>query len=637
MKMSSRLPPDRFPYVYSVDTEYVGLPGEKQCSVCLVAHGFNKGQRRIEMFFDEPAANPFPDPQNTLIIGYNLPAEHKTMLELDWELPEHCIDLYAEFLNMINGRWCGRDCLKDLGTALVDAVTYFGGNPMDFWKGSKDEERNYVIKNGTTPPEGVTMEAHQRRILTYCDEDVNATDWLGRQMLPELDIEQALWRGKYTKAVAYFERNGIPVDKPRFEAIAHEAGNLKLSIARQIEDTHKYGVYAFGGKETTKPYPVFKMKKFVDLLASKGIRVGGRGAEWQSTPSGEPLLEDDYFGDMCNTHSELQPLRQCRKSLNNLSRFETVLGEDGFNRSTLWMFGTVTSRNNPRARDFLLGRPHWVRNLIAPREGKALVTSDITGAEDWLAAGFSGDPELMRIYSSGADSYMEFAAVTGAVPTGTQRDKSDKGLEIIRAQHKTAKLAIQYGVGGETLSEYLGVPLWKAQRIINSHKEAYAVYWQWVEDQAKRAEKRGYVETDFGWRQSLEHMSANSILNFPQQAGCAELLRSACNLLVDAGWGYALAAPHHDALYMHVETGKAEECKTAVEDAFIEAGYLVMGLPEFPPRVHSEVVYHPDHYQDEDGAEIWDIICKYFWWDKFAVAREEKFDGRLLACSSTRR
>ena len=171
------------------------------------------------------------------------------------------------------------------------------------------------------------------------------------------------------------------------------------------------------------------------------------------------MLEDDYFGDMCNAYPELQPLRQCRKSLSNLSRFETVLGEDGFNRSTLWMFGTVTSRNNPKAKDFLLSRPHWVRNLIAPREGMALVACDVTVAEDWLAAGFSGDPELMRIYSSGADSYMEFAAVTEAVPFGTMRDKKNKELEIIRAQHKTAKLAIQYGVGGETLSKYLGVPL----------------------------------------------------------------------------------------------------------------------------------------------------------------------------------
>jgi hypothetical protein len=136
-----------------------------------------------------------------------------------------------------------------------------------------------------------------------------------------------------------------------------------------------------------------------------------------------------------------------------------------------------------------------------------------------------------------------------------------------------------------------------------------------VEDQAKLAEDRGFVETDFGWKESTQHMSQRSILNFPQQAGCAELLRCACNLLVDAGWGYALAAPHHDALYMHCEAERAEECKDVVEQAFIQAGHMVMGLPEFPLRVHADITYYPNHYVDDEGKEIWDIVCGYFGWD----------------------
>jgi hypothetical protein len=632
--MSNKPPPERFPYVYVLDTEFVARPVERQRPVCLVAHGFNRG-RRITMFFDKPVAGAFPDPRNTLFLGYNLPAEFKTMLSLGLELPAHSIDLYVEFLNMVNGRWLGKESLKSLGIGLVDAVVHFGGNPMDFWTSCKEEEQKYIIDNGTTPPEGVTIEAHRNRILTYCEQDVEATVWLGRQMLSDLDIEQALFRGRYCKANAHFEHNGLPVDAERFCAIKRESLKLKLSIANKIEEAHGYGVYVIEGKETTatKPHPVFKMNKFVELLKSKGITIGGQGGTWRATPSGDPVLEDDHFGDMCHVHHDLQALRQCRKSLNNLSSFETVLGGDGFNRAPQWMFGALTSRNKPRTRDFLLGRPHWVRNLIAPRKGMALVTGDVTGAEDWLAAGFSGDPELMRIYSSGADSYVEFAAVTGAVTPGTKRDKKNKILEIIRAQHKTAKLAIQYGVGGKTLRQQLNVPLWKAQYIINCHKQKYAVYWQWVDDQAKLAEERGYVETDFGWRQSIEHMSYNSILNFPQQAGCAELLRCASILLVDAGWGYALAAPHHDALYMHVEAERAEECKTAVEGAFIEAGHIIMGLPEFPLRVHAEVVYHPDHYEDPDGMEIWDIVCEYFGWDKSAGLQEEP-EERLLAYSS---
>jgi hypothetical protein len=114
---------------------------------------------------------------------------------------------------------------------------------MDFWKSCKEEEQKYIIENGTTPPEGVTMEAHRNRILTYCAQDVNATVWLGRQMLPGLDVDQALWRGRYCKASAFFEHNGVPVNAERFRAIERESLKLKLSIANKIEKAHGYGVY----------------------------------------------------------------------------------------------------------------------------------------------------------------------------------------------------------------------------------------------------------------------------------------------------------------------------------------------------------------------------------------------------------
>jgi len=626
----SSLPAERFPYVYIPDTEFQVVDGEQQKPVSLIAHGYNRA-RRVEMFFDSPQQCPFPDLDNTLFVGYNLPAEYQTMLALGWPLPVHSIDLYTEYLNEINGVWRGKESMKDIGTGLQDAVREYGGNLMEFWTTDKEAERDYIIANGTVPPAGVSLEDHRKRILRYNEEDVAATVWLAKRMLPEIDIEQALWRGKYSQATAFFQHNGVPINRERFRIIEREARHLKLAIAKKIEDTHNYGVYVVEGREDlkNKPHAVFKNDKFAAMLESKGITVGKRGA-WKVTPTGLPILEDDYFDGMCNAYPELQPLRQCRKSINSLGRFSTQLGADGFNRAPMWMFGTVTGRNNPKAKAFLLSRPHWVRNLLTPREGMALIVCDITGAEDWLAAGFSGDPELMRIYASGLDSYLEFAIACGAVPPGTLRDKKNPELEAIRAMHKTAKLAIAYGVWAHTLSQYLGVPEWQASAIINAHKAAYGVYWQWTEDRAKLAEDQGFVITDYGWRQSIEHMSDNSILNFPQQAGCAELLHMACNLLVECGWGYAMSAPHHDALYMHVEIERAEECRQAVEDAFIEAGNRIMELPEFPLKVHSEIVRYPEHYSDPDGREIWDIVSEYFQWDNFEM-KEEVADERVLA------
>jgi hypothetical protein len=62
----------------------------------------------------------------------------------------------------------------------------------------------------------------------------------------------------------------------------------------------------------------------------------------------------------------------------------------------------------------------------------------VTGAEDRLATGFSGDPELMRIYSSGEVGYLEFAAVTDADPLGTRCDKTSRDLVNNKAMHKSA-------------------------------------------------------------------------------------------------------------------------------------------------------------------------------------------------------
>lgn len=96
-------------------------------------------------------------------------------------------------------------------------------------------------------------------------------------------------------------------------------------------------------------------------------------------------------------------------------------------------------------------------------------------------------------------------------------------------------------------------------------------------------------------------------------------------MLLDEGWGYTFAAPHHDALYLHCPIERAEECARLVEAAFLEAGKLVMASrvdPEFSEsfqlRIKAKITLAPDHYVDPDGADIWAIVCRYFSWEEFA-------------------
>jgi DNA polymerase I len=603
----SALIPSRFTQVWFIDTEFQAVDGEQNVPVCLCAYEL-RSKRKVEMFFDRPHENIFDDP-NALFVCYNAVAEWKTFLALGWTVPSNTIDLYFEYLNEVNGVWRGPTSLRELGTGLVDAMREHGLDPMD--AAEKDAERQYIIANGTQAPAGITQDEHAKRIVSYCWTDVRGTFQLAKRMLPGIDFDQALWRGAYTRPAAHYEHNGLPVNVERYQQINARRSELQIEIAEKIEEKNGYGVYAIEGtKKNPRQRAVFKMKQFGALLERLGIL-----ELWPKTDTGQPMTDDEeVFQPMAKVHPYLEDLRQARKSLNDLGRFGSHLGKDGFNRAPLWAFGTVTSRNNPKAKAFLLSRPHWVRNLITPLPGMAIVHADIVGAESWLAAGFSGDPELMRIYTSGADQYIEFASVTGAVPKGTVRDKSDKELERKRGMHKTALLAINYGVKEKTLAQYLGVQEWKAAAIINAHKEAYGVYWAWAEDQVSKAKALGYVETDFGWHLDAEHAPFNTLLNFPQQAACGEVLRAASVFLCDRGWGPYLAAPHHDAIYMHVPIELAEEARKDLEECFIEAGDLVMGDPNFTLRVDSGIELYPRHFDDPDGAALWKIVSEFFGW-----------------------
>ncbi len=587
--------------VWVIDTEFQQPDGEPNIPVCLCAEEVYSG-RRLELFFDQPQGNPF-EFEGSLFIGYNAAAEWKTFIALGWELPVNVLDLYFEYLNHINGIWRGNQSLRKIGTGLVDALAEFGEESLSHEE--KSEEREYIIQWGIARPPGAAAEAHQRRILDYCWTDVEGTKKLLAKMLPGIDREQALLRGDYSKAVAWFEHNGLPID-PLYHEIQLHRSELQVHIAREVEAKYGYGVFSIEGRK--KPKAVFKQKGFDGLVERLGY-----GEVWPTTPSGlhYSTNDDEAFGPMCKLHRELEPLRQARKSVKVLGLAGTVLGKDNRNRATLWPFGTVSGRNNPKARQFILSRPHWVRNLIAPAEGRAIVHADIIAAEAGIAADLSGDPELIRIYQSGADQYLEFAKSAGAVPPDAVRDKNNAELESARDLYKVALLAIQYGVGGRKLALNLGVPVWKAERIIAAHKRTYAAYWAWAEAQIERAYREGYVSTDFGWTMAVTaDTPRNTLLNFPQQAGCAEILRLTSTLAVERGLGPTLCAPHHDALYLECGGDEASLIATQLEGCFRDACEAVL-TGRVQLRLETGIVRYPDHYCDDDGKEIWEMVVEF--------------------------
>jgi DNA polymerase I-like protein with 3'-5' exonuclease and polymerase domains len=447
---------------------------------------------------------------------------------------------------------------------------------------------------------------------------------MGMNPYPKWD--QALLRGKYSVVCAYVEHNGLQIRADYLEVEKHKDA-IGIAAAKDLEARYNYDVYYF--KQTKKKATGlivesvhWSAKKFDMLIKRMDLH-----KVWPKfTAKGEASTDDsEAFEPMAKLHPELEPLRQCRKLLLTLSKAKSCIGADNNNRFPVMPFGTVTGRNNHPASKFILGRPHCFRYFIAPRPGYALVHTDIVAAEDGLAAGFSQDPRKVEIYASGKDSHLEFGKLAKLIPQDAERRNPDgtvnKEIERQRGIFKVANLAIQFGAGGVTVANNCGIPKWQGERIVADHRRVFAHYWHWAETQISHAQKLGYIQTSLGWTMAVDESTPrNLILDFPQQAGCAEVLRVATIVAVERGLGKYLAAMQHDAAYLFCPENEAEDVARVLDECFAEASLVVLG--EDNPvqlRVDTHIICYPDHYEDDKGQELYEVIMR-----SLAEVREAK-------------
>jgi DNA polymerase I-like protein with 3'-5' exonuclease and polymerase domains len=111
---------------------------------------------------------------------------------------------------------------------------------------------------------------------------------------------------------------------------------------------------------------------------------------------------------------------------------------------------------------------------------------DWSQQEFGIAAALSGDPAMMDAYTSG-DPYLAFAKQARAVPT----DATKKSHPKEREQFKVCALAVQYGMGPQSLAQSLGQPEVMARELLRLHRETYPTFWRWSEATVNHAMLRG--------------------------------------------------------------------------------------------------------------------------------------------------
>ena len=165
-----------FDEVVVADFEYSQPPGERPRPICLVARELVSG-RTHRLFGEEllvRSVPPYPTGPDSLFVAYYASAEVGCHLALGWPVPRYILDLFAEFRCATNGR------RLTCGNGLIGALIYYGLTAMGAVE--KGEMRQLAIRGGPHTAD------ESRRLIEYCEGDVDATESLFNAMLPSFDI-----------------------------------------------------------------------------------------------------------------------------------------------------------------------------------------------------------------------------------------------------------------------------------------------------------------------------------------------------------------------------------------------------------------------------------------------------------------
>jgi DNA polymerase-1 len=559
--------------VWLVDFEFHpahGREGNPPVTVCMVARELHSGRtlRFWQQELARLASAPFPTDGTALFVAYYAPAEMGCFIALGWPMPVNVLDLFIAFRRNTNGKRI------PAGNGLLGALAYYGLDALA--ADEKDAMRDLVLRGGPWDA------AEQRAILDYCESDVLALAKLLPAMQGNIDWPRAALQGRYAVAVAQIEANGVPIDTDALAALKSGWQGIQHRLIAAVDAG--FGVY----EGTT-----FKLERFERYLAAHRIA-------WPRLPSGGLDLQDDTFKDMARMHPQLSPLRELRGALSQMRLSDLAVGDDGRNRCMLSMFRSKTGRNQPSNTRFIFGPSVWLRGLIQPPEGYGLAYVDWSQQEFGIAAALSGDTAMMAAYASG-DPYLAFAKQAGAVP----KDATKQSHKAVRDQFKACVLAVQYGMGAESLAYRINQPTARARELLDLHRRTYRRFWAWSDGVLHQALLGGRIWTTFGWQLFVDDTpNGRSLCNFPMQANGAEMLRLACIRLISDG--VRVCAPVHDAILIEAPLADLDAVVAHTQAVMRGASAAVLG--GFMLESDAKIVRAPERYMDERGTTMWNMV-----------------------------
>jgi DNA polymerase I len=130
----------------------------------------------------------------------------------------------------------------------------------------------------------------------------------------------------------------------------------------------------------------------------------------------------------------------------------------------------------------------------------------------------------------------------------------------------------------------------------------YPKFWRFIDDSVTTAIFSGQMQSVFGWRRHVErNANPRSLMNFPMQAGGAEMMRIASIAATEAG--IEVCCPVHDAFLISAPVDRIDDDVAAMREIMSKAGRAVTGGLDV--RTDVKIVRWPERYMDKRGESMW--------------------------------
>ena len=538
--------------------------------------------RLVSLWQDQ--LGPFPPYRldgEALIVGYMLAAEFGFHLAQGWGEPACALDAHIEFRHYVNDGAVKSGEREKGFYSIGGALRYCLEDEIDVAR--KDEMRERIMRGPPFSPK------ERDEILTYCQDDVRALARLLPHIAPTLrhPLAHALFRAKFQWVTALHQHRGVPLDGAHLARTRKHWDAMRLGLVTELDRP-------FGNYEIVKGQAHWRRDKFADYIRRRRM-------SWPTYDDGRLVETDQTFREMAGKYPHIEPLRELRYSLSKLRLNSLAVGNDGRNRAQLWAFGAKTERSAPGASQYVFGPAKWLRFLITPPPGHALVHRDYCQQEVRIAAVLSGDDALLQACESG-DVYLGIAAQLGFLNEGMNAAER----KAVRTLFKTVVLGIQYGLGYRSLAVRTGLSLSEAAEILarlRARFSRFEDYGQGVSDHAGLCLE---IRTALGWwMQCPSGINPRTVRNFPIQSTGSEILHVACILAERRG--IEIVAPVHDAVMAEGPADQVEELSTALDRVLGDAAAIILRGYRLP--TDCQVIRPGERYFDDRGEAMWNTVA----------------------------